>query len=159
MVRCPSVRPSVCPSVHPTLFVSHSPLQQCVVCCCGPSWQGKSMITASTGRCSSTALSSKCGQCHVYSKGMRLSGDLLLISKSLFADWMRIVTSLFTLIKGFNDSQCSRSWRNLGKLSQLNARSSATTDRSHKQATLVEILSTTAQPTTHFTAIIRLKLH
>jgi len=69
---CPSVRPSVRPSV---------PLSVC------PSMGRVSALTQTTGRhCSnraaaargsSTALSIKCGQCHVYSQGTRLNTDLL----------------------------------------------------------------------------------
>ena len=77
-VRCPSVRLSV-------------PFARCIsvrrVCCCGPGGCEISIDCCTAGaaaaRGRSTARSSKCGQCHVFSVRRKLNTDLLSEIKRL----------------------------------------------------------------------------
>jgi len=68
MVRCPSVRPSVCPS--------RQPQQQTSVCCCGSGGQDILIDCCTAGAQQQRRAAGECGQCHVVSVRRMLNTDL-----------------------------------------------------------------------------------
>ena len=104
-VECPSVRLSV-----PSTDISSGVRR---VCCLAPGWQEIQIDSrrwrTQQQRCRSTALSSKCGQCRVDSRGTRLNTDFVLSasrSESSFMNSARRSSFFLLLVGDFDSADC-----------------------------------------------------